>query len=298
MPKKKWNIKTRTYYYPQISETFYKIMNKELKVSSEIKFKIIYDDSTEKKPKKWRHDDACVYWLEKSLKKGSTDSLTTRGVSRSSISYWMLADIYYNNANYKHAFKYSKILEKNIDKDLKYQSLCSLAHMYSEGLGTKKDLSYSIKIWKELIKLEDRESMFELGKCYFFGNGVRKNRVKAINLIKNSTVEFEGMPEFSSNSRLVSTHHDSYSMTSSRYEYDTGKGINTFESWDTGASQAFLGEIYLYNDPLLAISWFKKAVKNYSTYASNRLGFIYDNGLGVKRDHAKAKMYYHKTDWL
>jgi TPR repeat protein len=74
-------------------------------------------------------------------------------------------------------------MNENQDKgNLNY----NLGYCYQYGKGVKKDLKKAIVYYKISAKENNSESQFSLGKCYQNGEGVKKNKKKTLKWFKKA----------------------------------------------------------------------------------------------------------------
>src|SRR5438128_459136 len=66
-------------------------------------------------------------------------------------------------------------------KDIQMQ--VQLGYLYNGGQGTKKDLEKAV--YKKTADNGDKITQYNLGECYELGNGVVKDEIKDLNIIKN-----------------------------------------------------------------------------------------------------------------
>jgi TPR repeat protein len=68
--------------------------------------------------------------------------------------------------------------------------------MYYQGLGKQQDYEKAVLWYEKAVKEEHPAAQYDLGICYYYGQGVAKNREKAIKLWKQSAEqEFEDAVE-------------------------------------------------------------------------------------------------------
>src|SRR5215469_1014170 len=64
----------------------------------------------------------------------------------------------------------------------------------------------------------------------------------------------------------------------------------------TPEAQARLGNDYLkQKDYSSAMTWFRKAAERDNPVAENNIGWLYENGFGVKQDYTEAMNWFHKA---
>jgi len=169
-----------------------------------------------------------------------------------------------------------------------------LGRKYTFGLGVKKDYAKAEKWWRKAAAQGNGVAQDSLGFKYFYGDGVKKNYVKAIKwYLKAAEQEY----------------------TSSQYSlggmYAKGQGVkkNYTEAakWyrkaaDQGyaSAQKSLGDMYDKGQGVKqgydeAVQWYRKAAEQGDTFAQDTLGDMYDKGHGVKQDNVEALKWYRKA---
>ncbi|MBK8041317.1 MAG: SEL1-like repeat protein [Haliscomenobacter sp.] len=157
--------------------------------------------------------------------------------------------------NYSQAIYW---LEKAAEKGIP-RAMGNLGSMYNRGLGVRQDNAKAMKFYEKAIQLGDPVAKYNLGTMFLNGEGVKKDLEKAVELFKDPANE--GMAE----------------------------------------AQYFLGEIFFKEKKLgrrdyqEARKWYLMASENGFVYAQQRLGLIYEIGIGVVRDTQQAIFWYSKA---
>lgn len=135
------------------------------------------------------------------------------------------------------------------------------------------------------------EAMYDLGDCYYDGEGVEKNLPLAIKWMTNAAdggyvkaqaalgaTYFQGMEGLDQNYAL-----------SEKYLLMAAKKDNT-------DAQAFISFLYIAMEEYdKALLWARKAAQMDHPQAYFALGRIYDEGLGVEVDHKEGLKWYEKS---
>ena len=135
------------------------------------------------------------------------------------------------------------------------------------------------------------DAMYDLGDCYYDGEGVEKNMPLAIKWISKAAdagsvkaqallgvIYFSGTEEFEQNYALS----EKYLMMAAEKE--------------NVDAQAFLALLYvIMEDYGKALMWARKAAQMDNAQAYSILGRIYDEGLGVDIDHLEGLKWYEKA---
>ncbi len=204
------------------------------------------------------------------------------------------------------------------------QAITGLAGIYEVGAGKKADLNKAIDLYLQAAEKNERWALYKVGTFYESGLGViEKNEVisheyikkaaelevpEAINHIgtlhaKGIVVEQSFEKAFEYYKRAAELD-DALAMFNLACCYEKGEGVEkNFETqlyWLLRAGNARdvesmfrLGCIYLTKLQIFdaALYWFEKAYKGGNVQAANNLGYMYENGIGVKKNSFTAFRY-------
>ncbi len=169
-----------------------------------------------------------------------------------------------------------------------------------------------------------------LSMLYISGQGVEKNKEKAVELV--SSVIESGVVEGYLTSGIAAADENDYvlalecfhkvldgtepvfmavAMNNMGMMYKNGLGVEqdytmAMEWFEKSAalndSTAMSNIGFLYGDGLgveqdyaKAMEWFEKSAALYNSHAMNNIGYLYENGFGVEQDYAKAMEWYEKS---
>ncbi|KAI9338030.1 hypothetical protein BD770DRAFT_448429 [Pilaira anomala] len=137
-----------------------------------------------------------------------------------------------------------------------------VALFYEEGIGVKQNYEEAMKWHKQSqILKEDTLSLFYIGKLYFFGQGVKKDHRLALGYFM-----------------LMVNHDDQY-----------------------GEAFYYMGEIFERGEDSVPINYkkafecYQKAFDRNCVNGASAIGLMYDKGLGVEKDMAKAYEWFNKA---
>ena len=215
-------------------------------------------------------------WLKKSAKAGNWGTMHKLGKR------------YYNQGNYGEAVEWYR---KSFDKGFDWDGY-NLADCYYNGYGVPKNYLKALKLYREVYDLENSASgsaanaignihyneknyseaikwykkgiektldwaYYNLANCYYYGNGVRKDELKALDLYKKA--------------------------------YDLGDSAS-------GPAINILGVIaYNRRNYKYAVAFYKRGTEKNYNWAYYNLAECYYNGNGVKKDKNKAYELYRKA---
>ena len=165
-------------------------------------------------------------------------------------------------------------------------ALFNLAVCYGNGDGVSKDKKKAIELCQRAADMGNVDAMNKLGLCYDEGDGVSQDKQKAIELYQRAADM--------GNTNAMAILAVCYKKEG--VSQDKQKAIELFQrAADMGNIYAmvFLGDCYDFGD--CASQDFKKAFELYqkaavlgNTRAMFLLGVYYDNGYGVPQDFKKA----------
>ena len=215
-------------------------------------------------------------WLKKSAEAGNWGTMHKLG------------NRYYNQGNYGEAVEWYR---KSFDKGFDWDGY-NLANCYYNGYGVSQNYLKALKLYREVYDLENSASgsaanaignihyneknyleaiewykkgiektldwaYHNLANCYYYGNGVRKDELKALDLYKKA--------------------------------YDLGDSAS-------GPAINMLGVIaYNRRDYKHAVTFYKRGTEKDYNWAYYNLAECYYNGNGVKKDKNKAYELYRKA---
>lgn len=221
-------------------------------------------------------EEECVKWLKKSADAGHWEAMNNLG------------NVCYNQGNYEEAVEWYK---KSFDKGFDWGGY-NLANCYYNGDGVSQNYLKALELYKEVYDLENSASgsvantignihyneknyleaiewykkgiektldwaYYNLANCYYYGNGVRKDELKALDLYKKA--------------------------------YDLGDSAS-------GSAINMLGVIaYNRRDYKHAVTFYKRGTEKDYNWAYYNLAECYYNGYGVKKDKNKAYELYRKA---
>uniref|UniRef100_A0AC34FW20 MYND-type domain-containing protein n=1 Tax=Panagrolaimus sp. ES5 TaxID=591445 RepID=A0AC34FW20_9BILA len=139
------------------------------------------------------------------------------------------------------------------------------AHKFRDGIEFRQDYKKAAEHYAKAAELGNPEGMYNLGKLYHDGNGVKRDYAESMKLYLKAA-----------NSKPI----NKIMVGSGISEAQHAIGLNYMEG------------VGVEKDYQKAAEWFEKAVKNGFGASANNLGCIYRNGLGVQRSPLKAFNYY------
>ncbi len=166
------------------------------------------------------------------------------------------------------------------------ESYFQLGWCYYTGEGAEKDLKKAVELFTKAADLGHANAQFELGMCYYNGEGTPQNLSKAVELFTNAAEQ---------------EHADAQFILGGCYNEGKGVRKNTREAvewWKKSAEQGYtdaqfeLGMFYYNGDRKKAVVWFTEAAEQGHRDAQYKLGECYYNGKGVKKDLEKALEWF------
>ncbi|MBP3717001.1 MAG: SEL1-like repeat protein [Paludibacteraceae bacterium] len=191
---------------------------------------------------------------------------------------------------------------------------------------------FKIIFERNLAKAEngDADAMYELGECFYYGEGVRTSNkkaaawfekaaelgnIKAMKRIANWYSSGTGVPK--SDVKAAAWFERAFENADAESQFDLGyrfytgdgvpKNLSKAAEWFEKAAekghavgQRNLGSCYLEGygvkqDKQKAAEWFRKSAEQGHAEAQNDLGWCYDKGYGVPQSDVKAVEWYRKA---
>ena len=191
---------------------------------------------------------------------------------------------------------YQEIIGKaynNADKGTAYNNL---AYMYDNGDYVSADPYKAFEYYRMAAELENNFGKFNLGICYLTGLGTEPNVEQGKNWLTHVN------------------HHVHCSHIVEQADYilcycfnrrkERGLTDSLFSRNSVGLSIDEYNEITRYwedKNYIDEINFYKKIIQNGTSsspqkaFSYNNMGYLYENGLGVPQDHAKAFEYYYEA---
>ena len=171
---------------------------------------------------------------------------------------------------------------------------CDLGYWYETS---EKDMASAVYWYRKSAELGYAKAQYNLGMCYYYGQGVSKDISKALKWWRRAAEQ--GLVDAQYN---LATHISYYGDGD-----DVDKSIKEAVNWYRKAAeqghigaQCSLGECYedgcgVSKDVSEAVKLYRKAAEQGEAWAQNRLGEIYYYGKGVSKDYYEAVKWYRKA---
>ena len=162
---------------------------------------------------------------------------------------------------------------------------------------SEKDMASAVYWYRKSAELGYAKAQYNLGMCYYCGQGVSKDISKALKWWRRAAEQ--GLVDAQYN---LATHISYYGDGD-----DVDKSIKEAVNWYRKAAeqghigaQCSLGECYedgcgVSKDVSEAVKLYRKAAEQGEAWAQNRLGEIYYYGKGVSKDYYEAVKWYRKA---
>ena len=143
------------------------------------------------------------------------------------------------------------------------------------------------------VVADDPYAQLALGSLYYNGQGVEKDMEKAQELF--DAVIAEGCVEGYLGNAMVATDVEDFETA---FEY-CNKALEGKEQIYIANASNYIGYMYeggmgVEQDHAKALEWFEKASDLGDYSAMNNIGYFYENGLGVEQDYTKAAEWYDR----
>lgn len=160
--------------------------------------------------------------------------------------------------------------------------------------GLPSDKALTFERLKALAEKGDPAAQYNLGLCYFRGEGVTKDMVESVKWYRKAADQ---------------DHADALNYLGLCYSQGYGVAKDEVEAvkwWRKAADQGYasaqsnLGYYYSKNfnvpeDQIESVKWFRKAADQGDSDAMNRLGLCCILGIGVPKDEVEAVKWYRKS---
>lgn len=196
------------------------------------------------------------------------------------------------------------VFKKDIDKGLEYLESAAkksdivknqLGHIYASIEFARHDYGISRKWFKAAADNKHADSLFELGKMYWLGQGVIKSDKKAYDLLKEAAdlgnksaafnlaeILFYGCDSINEDRKLAAHYY----LIAAKAEMVTAQLML--------AKQYFFG-LGIDQDDSQAFHWFERSAKHDEPVAAYYVGLCYETGRHVSPDKVKAYLWYRKS---
>ena len=206
--------------------------------------------------------------------------------------YWrtmnQLGNLFYNRGDYEKAIEWYK---KSFEKGCDWGGLF-LAACYQKGNGVRQDKFKALELLKEVYDLDNSASgiaAYEIGSIY----SDEKNYLEAIEWYKKS---FEKGCDWGG-LFLAACYQKGNGVRQDKFKaLELYKEVYDLDNSTSGLAASTIGNIqYGEKNYLEAIEWYKRGIEKDSSLAYYGLAECYYNGNGVLRDKDKAYELYKKA---
>ena len=214
----------------------------------------------------------------------------------SDIACILLADCYekgnFVDKNYNNAFKYYKMAAELGNNS----AMLTVGDMLFEGRGIKHDVHEGFNFYTLAAKHGNIDAKLRLAECYTKGEGIVKNYREAVKIYKN-LVNLEETKTVA-NYKLGIAHLKGRGVDidkNAALEFFKKSAANEHKE-----SLFALGECYFYGigckkDYDMAFEYYQRAADLGESYAYCALGECYENGFGTSVDYVTAVKLYKKA---
>ncbi len=193
--------------------------------------------------------------------------------------------------------------QPNVDSSIVSQ--LSLADIYYNGTGTKKDFTEAASWYTSAAKLGSAQAQYSIGYMYLHGEGVSKDITKSIFWLKkaasnqpsNETTSARTTSSDSCYPAIAASLVSQLALMAKDYHHEyywlLKSTNNNCKYLTRSTDEANLGLFY-YNgwtiprDFKKAAYWFEKSAKKGNADAQHSLGLMYQEGIGVLKDSVLA----------
>lgn len=206
--------------------------------------------------------------------------------------------LYFSSNGGDHSLKVEKQVESDAEKKYKKaaeqgdaEAQYNLGRCYYDGDGVTQNYKMAIQWFKKAAEQGHATAQNSLGICYYNGEGVKPDPQEAVKWYRKAAEQ--GYAEAQSN--LALCYENSRRVTGS-YE-EAAKWFIKAAEQGYAYAQYRLGDYYFYGHYFKmnreeAMKWYKKAAEQGYDKAQNRLGHCYYGGWGVTQDYKEAVKWY------
>ena len=170
----------------------------------------------------------------------------------------------------------------------------NLGLCYFRGEGVTKDMVESVKWYRKAADQGHADALNYLGLCYSQGYGVAKDEVEAVKWYRKAADQGHAIGQ----SNLGYCYSKGYGVA--KDEIEAVKWWCKAADQGYASAQSTLGYYYSKNfnvpeDLIESVKWFRKAADQGDSDAMNRLGLCCILGIGVPKDEVEAIKWYRKS---
>lgn len=204
----------------------------------------------------------------------------------------LLLTLIFTVSTYLYALTFDNIQKSCIDGNR--TSCNSLAVMYEEGNGTKKNISKAIEIYQKLCDSSFMKGCSNLGRVMYDGTGTQQNFKQAVKLFQKScNGGFAGGCY-----NLGLAYHEGKGVSK-----DIAKSIDIYQkncnnghaSSCTNLGGIYINEKLIKQNTLKGINLYKKGCELGNYRGCTNLGAMYYNGEYIQQDINKAQELFKKA---
>ncbi|MGM9855027.1 MAG: caspase family protein [Muribaculaceae bacterium] len=197
---------------------------------------------------------------------------------------------YYNNKEYDKAVPIYQRLAQGGNAYAQY----NLGNCYYNGQGVAKDYTQAVYWYRKSAEQGDADAQYNLGYCYKKGQGVAKDYTQAVYWYRKSAEQGYADAQYNLGNCYYDGQGVAKDYTQAVYWYR--KSAEQGDAW----AQYNLGLCYkkgqgVAQDYTQAVYWYRKSAEQGYAGAQYNLGNCYYNGQGVAQDYAQAVYWYRKS---
>ncbi len=211
-----------------------------------------------------------------------------------------LATAYYFGSGVEKDFKeavtwYRKAAEQNNSK-----ALNSLGLAYYNGEGVEKDIKEAIKWYRKAAEMGSPSGQYNLGRAYHVGEGVEQDTKEALVWLLKASEQGSAIAK-----KYIDEKMKDAGVKKDKVEASTVKNEAAEQENTKALKSDFITGIIdqkTLSQKAKQLYYEKKYAEAFSAYEALKeagdadalpwLGYLYDNGYGVKKDSQKAQAYY------
>ena len=168
----------------------------------------------------------------------------------------------------------------------------NLGFCYIYGHGVEKNVAEGTNWYKKAMEHGSTDALFNLGVSYYQGEGVVKDLQEAKRLFEKSSAQGYDKAQLFIGIILEDTNASCDEIVAA---YKKAAEMGCTEAQDYLGNWYEEGENGLPVDYQEAYRWYQKAAEQGDSYAQYDIGWLFDNGLGVKENKREAVKWFKRA---
>lgn len=171
-----------------------------------------------------------------------------------------------------------------------------LAQFYQAGrYPFKHRLDKAFYWYQRAARRGDALSQYQLGQLYWLGQGVQQDKQRGLDWLYQAAEQGDRLAQQNWVKYIIQLSQEWDRLYPQRQAYDRFRLIIAKACHNDPVASYKLGLLTEYGGLYtLALRWYRRSATSYYPAALLRLGFLYDNGIGVIKNRWLAAYYYRE----